>query len=145
DWSSDVCSSDLPLLSDLPEFRTKSDTKMASVPSGGSAGRGLPPVRSGYGGGGGTTGRAGGESGQRPAGSSAECPSEVSPATCLLHRGASSLFTAATPAMVWSRSGVCGMRLNAVQPAAAYGARNSATSSAVPYGQYFSKRSNGSW
>jgi hypothetical protein len=41
-----------------------------------------------------------------------------------------------------SSSGDCGIRLNSVQPASTYRVRKSATSSAVPYGQY---RSNGSW
>ena len=63
----------------------------------------------------------------------------------IAHARASSFLTAAAPASADSRSSACGMRLNMVQPASTYGARNSATSSGVPYGEYFSNRSNGIW
>ncbi len=48
------------------------------------------------------------------------------------HTRVSRFRTAAVPAMARSWPGDCGMRLNSVQPASAYGARNSATSAAVP-------------
>ena len=63
----------------------------------------------------------------------------------IAHARASSFLTAAAPANAVSRSSACGMRLNMVHPASTYGARNSATSSGVPYGEYFSNRSNGIW